>query len=280
MKVIVVGANGQVGTDVVSAFKTAGHEVVALTHEHIEISDQVNVDHILDQPFDVLVNSTCLHTRPCDIDPSKAYRVNAIGARNLASVAERKGAKIIQISTDQVFSGKNNTPYTELDQPCPVTVYGSTKLAGEYFVINSGADHQILRTTALFGHSPTRGKTGGMNFVETMLQLAREKEVVTVVGDEFTSPTSTVSLAKQIVKLSTSKEQGIFHAVGKGGCSWYEFAKEIFNQTSTIVNVEPSASGGGFSRPKYLILENFRLRIRGLDVFQSWQDELRSYLGK
>ena len=280
MKVIVVGANGQVGTDVVSAFKTAGHEVVALTHEHIEISDQVNVDHILDQPFDVLVNSTCLHTRPCDTDPSKAYRVNAIGARNLAEAARKHNAKIIQISTDQVFSGKKNTPYTEFDLPCPVTVYGSTKLAGEYFVINSGADHQILRTTALFGHSPTRGKTGGMNFVETMLQLAREKEVVTVVGDEFTSPTSTVSLAKQIVKLSTSKEQGIFHAVGKGGCSWYEFAKEIFDQTSTIVNVEPSASSGGFNRPKYLILENFRLRLLGLDVFQSWQDELRGYLGK
>ncbi len=280
MKVIVVGANGQVGTDVVLAFTAAGHEVVALTHDDIEISDQVNVDYILDQPFDVLVNSTCLHTRPCDTDPSKAYRVNAIGARNLASIAERMGAKIIQISTDQVFSGKNTTPYTEFDPPCPVTVYGSTKLAGEYFVINSGANYQILRTTALFGHSVTRGKAGGLNFVETMLKLARENEVVKVVADEFTSPTSTVSLAKQIVALSTSKEQGIFHAVGKGGCSWYEFAKEIFDQTNTIVNLEPSTSSGGFSRPKYLILESYRLRLLGLDVFQSWQDELGGYLGK
>jgi dTDP-4-dehydrorhamnose reductase len=280
MKVIVVGANGQVGTDVVSAFTTAGHGVVALTHEDIEISEQESVNRALDQSFDVLVNSTCLHTRPCEDDPSKAYRVNAIGARNLANAAREHKAKIVQISTDQVFSGKKNLPYTEFDLPCPVTVYGSTKLAGEYFVINSGADHQILRTTALFGHSPTRGKIGGMNFVETMLKLARENDSVNVVADEFSSPTSTESLAKQIVKLSYSKEQGVFHAVGRGGCSWYDFAQEIFSQTSTHVMVRPSNTSGGFNRPKYLILENARLRFLGMDVFQSWQDELRSYLGK
>jgi dTDP-4-dehydrorhamnose reductase len=280
MKVIVVGANGQVGTDVVSAFITAGHEVLALTHADIEISDRDNVNRVLDQPFEVLVNSTCLHTRPCEYDPAKAYLVNAIGARNLANAAREHNAKIIQISTDQVFSGKNEYPYTEFVTPCPVTVYGSTKLAGEYFVINSGADHQILRTTALFGRGATRGKAGGLNFVETMLKLSREKEVVTVVADEYSSPTSVESLAKQIVVLSTSKTQGVFHAVGKGGCSWFDFAKEIFKQTGTKVRLEPSTSTGEFHRPKYLILENARLRFLEMDVFQSWQDELRGYLGK
>jgi dTDP-4-dehydrorhamnose reductase len=278
MRIVIVGANGQVGTDLVSAFAATGHEVIPMTHADIEVSDRESVNKALDQPFGVLINSTCLHTRPCEDDPARAYQVNAIGARNLANSARKHKALLVQISTDQVFSGKKISPYTELDIPCPVTVYGSTKLAGEYFVINSGADYQIFRTTALFGHSATRGKTGGLNFVESMLKLSREKGIVSVVSDEFSSPTSTENLAKQIVVLTQTKERGIFHAVGGGGCSWYEFAKEIFNQTDTKVVLESSANGGGLNRPKFLILENTRLQALGMNDFHSWQDELRGYL--
>lgn len=279
MKVIIIGANGQVGVDLVKEFVSAGHEVTSMTHEDIEVSDTESVKEALDREFDVVVNTSCSHTMTCEKDPGRAYLINGIGPRNLAALALEHKALLVHVSTDQVFDGQKDAAYIETDVPNPVTVYGNTKLAGEYFALNSGANVQILRTTALFGHAATRGKPGGLNFVEMMLKLAREKGVVSVVNEEFTTPTSTVSFAKQAVVLSTTKHYGIFHAFGLGSCSWYEFAKEIFQQTDTKVELKISAPNfSGITRPKYVTMSNFRLRDLDLNVFKPWREELRGYL--
>lgn len=277
MKVAVIGANGQAGVDIAKMFATAGHNVTGLTHSEIEVTDTASIRDTL-QGYDVIINTAALHVVNCEKDPGKAYLVNAIGARNIAETARESHALLIHVSTEQVFDGTKETPYIEFDLPCPRTVYGSTKLAGEYFIINSGADYQILRTAALFGHSPTRGKTGGLNFIELMLKLAREKGIVKVVNDEFVNPTSTVSLAKQMVALSQTEHRGIFHAASHGSCSWYDFAREIFDQTGTEVKLEVAPPALGLTRAKYGVLSGFRLRRLNLDVFDTWENELREYL--
>jgi len=277
VKVAVIGANGQAGVDIVKAFAMAGHDVVGLTHGDIEISNLANVRRVI-QGYDVVVNTAAMHVAFCEEAPGGAYLVNAIGPKNLAEVARGSDALLVHISTEQVFDGNSDIPYTEHDVPCPRTVYGSTKLAGEFFIVNSGVDYQILRTSALFGHSPTRGKVEGLNFVKLMLKLAKEKGVVKVVNDEFVAPTSTASLARQAVSLIQSGHYGIFHAVSQGSCSWYEFAGEIFGQTNIKVRLEIAPPASGFVRAKYGVMDGLRLRQLGLNVIGSWQDELKEYL--
>ncbi len=282
MKVAVIGANGQLGSDMVAAFAAAGDEVQRLTHADVEIADADSVLSVLGtfRP-DVIVNTAAMHhVEKCEIDPAKAYAVNGIGARNLARSANDIGALLIHISTDYVFDGGKNTPYEETDNPLPLNVYGNTKLAGEYYVRSIAKRHQVLRTSGIYGNKPCRGK-GGLNFVETMLKLAREKGKVRVVGDEYVSPTFTPEIAEQAVALSRSNLNGLFHGTAEGSCSWYEFAREIFALTGTKVILEQAAPGefpAKVQRPKYSVLENRALKSHHLNKFKHWQAGLRNYL--
>jgi dTDP-4-dehydrorhamnose reductase len=284
MRVAVIGAKGLVGSDMCEAFEKAGNEVIRLDHDLIEVTDRESVKYALSGKPDIIINTACLHTVACENDPAKAYLINAIGARNIAETANAQGALLIHISTDQVFDGKSDIAYVEMDKPSPVMVYASTKLAGELFVKHACPRHQILRTTALFGKNPTRGKPGGLNFVDLMLKLAKENGLVRVVNDEFTTPTSTISLAKQALILSAHQfpaveYHGVFHAVGTGSCSWYEFAQEVFAQTHTPVTLQVSPPNfSGFERPKHLTMVNKRLNDLGLNIFKPWREELRGYL--
>jgi dTDP-4-dehydrorhamnose reductase len=283
MNVVVIGADGQLGSDVVSAFSAAGDAVTALTHAGIEIFEHESVHAALDALHpDVIVNTAAMHhVEQCEQDPSKAYAVNAIGARNLAQIANETGALLVHVSTDYVFDGCKRTPYEETDAPLPLNAYGNTKLAGEHFVRSVAARHQVLRTSGLYGKRPCRAK-GGLNFVELMLKLARERGRVRVVQDEFVTPTFTAELAEQIVSLSRSDCTGLFHATAEGSCSWFEFAREIFSLTGTKVSLE-TASANEFPakvpRPKYSVLENRALKDAGLNQLRPWRDGLRRYLG-
>lgn len=279
MKVVVIGANGHVGTEVVAAFQAVGDEVVPLTHADVEISDKQNVLSKLVDYFDVLVNSTCIGTRDSDAYPEKAYLVNALGPKHLAEAAKRHNALFVHISTDQVFDGKKTAPYTETDAPGPISIYGNTKLSGEYFALYSGAKVQVLRTSALYGHTPTRNKKGGFNFAQLMMKLAREDGFVQAKDDERITATYTNSLAKQMVVLSRTEHQGLFHAVSSGTCTWYEWAEEVFRLTNTNVRLEAVKGGfDGLIRPKYLAMESARLTNLGLNVFKPWKEELSDYL--
>lgn len=188
---------------------------------------------------------------------------------------------VIHISTDYVFDGKKGEPYVEGDAPLPLNVYGTAKLAGEHFVRSLNPKHFILRTSALYGRHPCRGK-GGLNFVELMLKLGRERGKVRVVASEVVTPTSTAELAKQIVLLSRSDAHGLYHATAEGSCSWYEFAKEIFEATNTTVQLGvagPDEFPAKVPRPAYSVLENRALKTQGLNVFKTWREGVRDYLG-
>jgi dTDP-4-dehydrorhamnose reductase len=282
MKVAVIGATGQLGVDVAEEFVRNGDEVRRLSHVEIEISSQDSVNRVLGEVKPALiVNTAAMHrVESCESEPSRAYEVNAIGARNLAQVARDIGSVLVHVSTDYVFDGSKKTPYFESDRVMPLNVYGSTKVSGELFIQTTMDRHFILRTSALYGRNPCRAK-GGLNFVELMLKLARERDELRVVSDEIVSPTSTSELAKQILVLSQTDHFGLYHATSEGSCSWFEFAAKIFEITKVKANLvvaETDEFPAKVPRPKYSVLENYGLKMLGLNSFRSWEDALHSYL--
>jgi dTDP-4-dehydrorhamnose reductase len=282
MKIAVVGANGQLGSDVAAAFANHGDEVVPLTHSDIELSKLDSVSVCLKdlRPYVVVNTAAMHHVENCEREPEKSFAVNGLGTRNLALVVREIGATLMHVSTDYVFDGAKASPYEESDAPSPLNVYGNTKLAGEYFVRSVMDKYFVLRTSAIYGRSPCRAK-GGLNFIELMLKLAKERGEVRVVDSEFITPTSTVEIARQIVTLSRSDSYGLYHATAEGNCSWYEFAKEIFALTGTAVSLQaagPNEFPAKVPRPKYSVLENRALKTHKLNVFQDWRSGLRKYL--
>jgi dTDP-4-dehydrorhamnose reductase len=282
MKIAIIGANGQLGTDLVKAFTGNGDEVSVFTHSDIELSDLDSVStRLRESRPDVVVNTAAMHhVENCEREPQKAFAVNGVGARNLALVARDLGATLMHVSTDYVFDGTKTNPYEETDAPRPLNVYGNTKLAGEYFVRSTVEKHFVVRTSAIYGRSPCRAK-GGLNFIELMLKLARERGEVRVVDSEIVTPTLTAELARQMVRLSGSDAYGLYHTTAEGSCSWYEFAREIFTLTSTKVNLQaagPNEFPAKVPRPKYSVLENRGLKTHGLNIFRPWREGLRDYL--
>jgi len=282
MKIAVIGANGQLGSDAVLAFQQHGEEVVALTHSDLELQmiDSVSTCLKSIRP-ELVVNTAAMHhVETCELDPQRAFAVNGIGSRNLALVARELGAVLMHVSTDYVFDGKKNSPYEESDAANPLNVYGNTKLSGEYFVRSTLKKHFVLRTSAIYGHSPCRAK-GGLNFIELMLKLARERGEVRVVDSEIVSPTSTADLSRQMVALSRCEYYGLYHATAEGSCSWYGFAEEVFRQTGVKVVLKVAGANefpSKVPRPHYSVLENRALKVLGLNVFRPWQDGVREYL--
>lgn len=283
MKVVVVGSNGQLGSDVVRAFADNGDDVLPLTHVDIEIADGPSVASKLRelQPGMVVNTAAMHHVENCELQPDRAFAVNALGVRNLALTARDIGAVLFHVSTDYVFDGSKVSPYEEQDPPRPLSVYGNSKLAGEYFVRATLEKHFVLRTSAIYGKSPCRAKSG-LNFIQLMLKLAKERGEVRVVDSEVVTPTPTSDLARQMVALSRCERYGLYHATAEGACSWFEFAREIFALTDTQVNLKvagPNEFPAKVPRPKYSVLENRGLKLLGLNTFRSWQEGLREYLG-
>lgn len=282
MEIVVIGAEGQVGRDVCAEFEQHGDGVHGLNHPDLEVASSDSVQVVLSQiKPDVIVNCAAFHhVEHCELEPAKAFAINAYGARNLAKTAASLDALLIHISTDYVFDGAKRAPYEENDLPRPLNAYGNSKLAGEYFVRSQAPRHFVLRTSALYGKHPCRAK-GGLNFVELMRKLAREGKEIKVVDAEFVTPTATVDLAKQIVKLSRCDAFGLYHATAEGSCSWYEFAREIFALTESEVNLKvanPADFPSKVSRPHYSVLENKGLKSIGMNVFRPWQEGLKAYL--
>jgi dTDP-4-dehydrorhamnose reductase len=282
MTVTIIGANGQLGTEILAEYQRGGNETVGLSHTDIDISSLESTRSVLTAIHPTLIVNTAAmhHVENCEKEPLRAYEVNALGARNLAIVARELDAKLIHFSTDYVFDGSKNRPYVEADPPAPLNVYGNTKLAGEAFIRDTAEKYFIVRTSALYGRSPCRAK-GGRNFVELMLKLAGERDELRVVNDEIVSPTSTTELARQTVLLGRSDCFGLYHATAEGSCSWYEFAQKIFEMAKVRTNLivaSPHEFPAKVPRPKYSVLENQRLKAGGFNVFQAWEDGLRAYL--
>lgn len=284
MRVVVVGANGQLGQDVCAAFRAETNEVVALNHTDVEISSWESVKRAFERIRpDLVINTAAFHNVDrCETEAMQAFAVNALGARNVAQVTHALDASLIHISTDYVFDGLKRIPYTEEDPARPLNVYGNTKLSGEHFVRTAIPRHFLVRVSGIYGHQPCRAK-GGLNFVELMLKLATEREAVRVVDDEIVSPTPTSEIASQLVVLSTTSDYGLYHASSEGSCSWYDFAAAIFALSGTKVRLErasPEEFAAKALRPKYSVLENKALKSRSLNVFTNWQDGLARYLAQ
>jgi dTDP-4-dehydrorhamnose reductase len=284
MNVAVIGSNGQLGKDISAAFMAEGHSISNLTHQDIEISSLESVRTSLEafRP-DFVINTAALHhVEKCEAEPGLAFAINGIGARNLAQVTAETNAVLFHISTDYVFDGKKTAPYIEEDQAVPLNVYGNTKLSGEFFVRSMNPRHFVVRVSAIYGENPCRAK-GGLNFVELMLKLSKERDELRVVNDEFVTPTPTMQIAQQLVALSQSKDYGLYHATAEGSCSWYEFAAAIFELTKTKVRLEPARPGefpAKVPRPKYSVLENKALKAKSLSVFTHWREGLENYLAR
>jgi len=284
MRVAVIGGNGQLGREVASAFAHEGHAVTNFTHQDVEIYalESVRTSLAAIRP-EVVVNTAAFHhVEKCEAEPGLAFAINGIGARNLALVTAETDAKLLHISTDYVFDGQKGTPYVEEDVPAPLNVYGNTKLSGEFFVRSVNPRHFVVRTSAIYGENPCRAK-GGLNFVELMLKLSKEKTELRVVDDEFVSPTPAAQIAQQLVAMSRSTDYGLYHATTEGSCSWFEFASAIFELTNTKIRLEPARPGefpAKVARPKYSVLENRALKSKSLSVFTHWKVGLEKYLAR
>jgi dTDP-4-dehydrorhamnose reductase len=277
----VVGASGQLGHDLVEQF--AAYDVVGLTHEELEITDAGAVRDVLGalRPR-VVINAAAFHDVPrCESEEVAAFAANAVAPRHLARACAALGARLVHVSTDYVFDGSKGAPYVETDRPNPLNVYAISKLAGEHAVLSDGGDHQVVRSSGLYGRWPCRAKGG--NFIDTMFRAARERPEVRVVTDEVLTPTWTWDLAAQIRVLALDGPAGLFHATGQGSCSWYEFARVIFDVAGLTTPLEPTtvaAFPSPVRRPTYSVLDNAALRGASLDRMRHWREALEDYLAR
>jgi dTDP-4-dehydrorhamnose reductase len=275
MRLLVTGAAGMLGHDVVRAARFVNHEVVALGHADLDITDGRRVRRTVARLApDAVVN--CAGWTDVDAaeeDPIAATRVNEQAPRHVAAAAAEAGAAIVQPSTDYVFDGKKSEPYVESDPTHPLSIYGATKLAGEHAVVAANSRHFVVRTSWLFG-------ANGENFVETMLRLGRELGEVVVVRDQVGCPTYTTHLAEALVQLLDGDDYGLHHIAGGGECSWFEFATAIFEQADIdcrTLSCTTDEFPRPAPRPAYSVLATER--DYGL-VLPDWREGLGSYLAE
>ena len=279
MRAVIIGANGQLGADLVGIL--SGWDIVGLTHGELDIRDPVRVREALSRVKPDTVINTAAFNRvdDCEDDPDIAVSVNAYGARNVARICAELHCTLIHISTDYVFGGEKTAPYTEDDAPNPLSVYGGSKLAGEYFVRNICPAHFVVRTSGLYGVAGSRGKGG--NFVETMIRMAGEGKPLRVVDDQVLTPTYTRDLAEKLKALAQTQAYGLYHVTNRGQCSWYEFAARIFSLLDLRPDLGPTttkAFGAKARRPAYSVLAPAKLKQLGMAELPAWDDALERYL--
>ena len=278
MKIIIIGSTGQLGQDLMKTMQK-DHEVIGLTHQNIEVTDYNSVQTLKEQKPNVIINTAAFHkTDQCEDEPLKTFSVNALGPKNVATVSKEINATTVFISTDYLFSGSKNQPYTEDDAPDPINTYGISKLAGELYT-KQNPRHYIFRVASLFGTAGASGKGG--NFIETMIAKAKKDEPITVVDDMWMSPTYTKDAAETIKKiLELQLPFGTYHLTNKGKCTWFQFAQEIFKLTNLTPNLKPiktSQLQTKAKRPLFSALKSTKLPKYNLEM-RSWKEALRSYL--
>lgn len=284
-KIIVTGCNGQLGRAINREY--AGSTEFTLLNTDVGSPDVkeldiTNIDAVLEyvraeKPYAIINCAAFTAVDACETSVDAAYKINAIGPRNLSIAAAEVGAKLMHISTDYVFAGDAEKPYIEFDTPDPQSMYGTTKLAGENFVKQFAKDYFIVRTAWLYGE--------GKNFAKTMLRLSETHDVIKVVNDQIGSPTSATELARMIVHLLPTENYGLFHGTCEGICSWAEFTKEIFRLAgkSTFVQEVTTAQymeehPESAKRPAYSVLDNYMLRLTTDYKMADWKDAIAAYI--
>lgn len=288
MKILITGSNGQLGNELKKIIETGQAEiadvsleiknsqVITLDIEDLDITNFLVVKEKLKSiKPDVVINcAAATNVDGCESNEDLAFKVNSLGAKNLAIVCEEIKAKIVQVSTDYVFSGKGDKALTEFDLVSPYSVYGKTKLLGENYVKDFSSKYFIVRTAWLYGYI-------GHNFVYTMQRLGREKDSLKVVNDQRGNPTHANDLAYHILKLIETEEYGIYHCTGKGECTWYDFAKKIMELSNIECSINPCSSEEyktPAKRPEYSSLDNMMLRCTVGDEMRDWEVALESFI--
>ncbi len=292
MKILITGSNGQLGNELQKIVSTGkaeigsvseeikNAEVFAMDVDTLDITNLEQVKKVLNEVKpDVVINcAAATNVDGCEANQDLAFKINSLGPRNLAMVAEELGAKIVQVSTDYVFSGVGEAPLKECDLVAPVSVYGKTKLLGEEFVRDFSTKYYIVRTAWLYGYV-------GHNFVYTMMKLGKDRDTLNVVNDQLGNPTHANDLAYHILKLIQTEEYGVYHCTGKGECSWYNFASEIMKLSGRNCTVNPCTSEeyksmypNSADRPAYSSLDNMMLRCTIGDEMRDWKDALKTFM--
>lgn len=274
-RVLVTGAKGQLGVDVVKTLSNLGYEVFGMGHQELDITNEEQVQRTFQEIKPEIVIHAAAHTKVdlAESEPDEAYRINAYGTRNIAVAAVN--AKLVYISTDYVFDGTANTPYNEFHPTNPLGVYGGSKLAGEQFVRDFHSRFFILRTSWVYG-------LYGANFVKTMVKLAADRNELNVVHDQVGSPTYTVDLADFIAEVITTECYGIYHVSNSGTCSWFEFAKAIFEEAGlNHIQVNPVTTKEfprPAPRPAYSVLDHMAIRLSGFEDLHHWRVSLKRFI--
>ncbi|CAN5388866.1 dTDP-4-dehydrorhamnose reductase [soil metagenome] len=278
MRVMITGAAGQLGYDLTRCFTDAGDDVTALSRADLDVTDAAAVTAAVQQAAPNVVVHSAAFTKvdACETQPETAWGVNATASWWIARACEASGAAMVYLSSDYVFDGTHGRPYTEFDRVNPVSMYGRSKEAGEQKVRQTLEDHYIVRTSWVHG-------VAGANFATTMLRLGRERGAVSVVDDQTGSPTFTADLAPQIRNLVQARIPGTYHLTNSGHCTWFEFARAIFDLAGVPVELSPTDTasfGAPAPRPAYSVLDNLLARQIGLPPMRAWQDSLAIMLAE
>ena len=278
MKVLVTGAKGQLGTDLMNELAKRGIEGIGVDVEEMDITDAESVRKVITEANpDVVIHCaawTAVDLAEDDDKKEKVHQVNAVGTENIAKVCHDLDCKMIYISTDYVFDGQGTRPWEPDDERHPLNVYGQTKYEGELAVEELSDKYFIVRIAWVFG-------VAGKNFIKTMLRLGKERGAVSVVDDQIGSPTYTYDLSRLLVDMIQTDKYGRYHATNEGLCSWYEFAKEIFRQAGMDVPVTPVSSDqfpAKAARPSNSRLNKDKLSENGFERLPAWQDALGRFL--
>jgi dTDP-4-dehydrorhamnose reductase len=280
LNVVVIGSNGQLGSELILQLEEK-HSVVGLSHRDIEITDIDIVAKVLKNlKADVVINTAAYHNlSDCNKNPGLSFQVNGIGALNLAQVASDMNFKLVHYSTDNVFDGEKKEPYIETDQPNPLNIFALTKLNGEFLIKNYCYKRFILRTSALYGNNICRATRN--NFIINMKIAASEEEVVKMVNDEVLTPTSVSEVAHNTLSLIETEAYGLYHMTCEGQCSWFDFAGVVFKElglNTPLISCSSNELSSEIKRPMYSVLENENLNSINLNFMTPWEDALKNFL--
>ncbi|WP_182199792.1 dTDP-4-dehydrorhamnose reductase [Paraliobacillus salinarum] len=276
MKVLVTGANGQLGYDVLKRLEYEGIEYLGADRELLDITNEEHVKRIIGDYYPDVVIHCAAYTWVDRAEDEKdlCYSVNVLGTKYVAEACKNINAKMVYISTDYVFDGVGETPFGITHKPNPINYYGETKYKGELEVLNILKNYFIVRISWVFGNH-------GNNFVKTMLKLAKERDEISVVVDQFGSPTYTYDLAESLVEMIQSDKFGIYHVTNEGFCNWYEFACEIFKQAGLDIIVNPIKTEEyptKAKRPKNSRLNKTQNIGSEITHLRSWQEALKNMI--
>lgn len=288
MRILISGANGQLGKELTRILNTGFAEIgeipctlknADIINTDVDNLDITNINDVLsfvenERPQVIINCSAFTNVDLCETDKDTAFNVNSLGPRNLAIAAQKVNTKLIHISTDYVFSGDGNEPYCEYDICNPQSIYGKTKYLGEQYVKEFCSKYFIVRTSWLYGYE-------GNNFVKTIMNLAGQRESIKLVNDQRGNPTNANDLAYHILKLVDSNEYGIYHCTGNGECSWYDFACKIVEYANINCEVMPCTTEEfprPAKRPSYSSLNNMMLKNTIGDKMRFWQDALKNFI--